>query len=374
MDALTRAYLGLGSLVIAALFASLVTPLTSRLARRYGILDRPDTHPGGKKQHSLPVPYFGGVAIFSGWILGATFVLGIPDQSPNLIFGLIGIGAVAVCLSLIGLLDDIRSLPRVLRLVIQIGAALGAWFLGFNVTATTSMPLNVVLTVLWIVGMTNAFNLLDNMDGLSAGLAGVAALSFAVMGYVEGMAVLSIIAAALAGTSFGFLWHNHHPARVFMGDAGSTFLGFLLALIGLELRFQSIPSVTFLVPVIALGLPIFDTSLVVLTRLRHRRPIFQGGRDHVSHRLVRIGLPVRAAVGLLYWAGLCLGYIGLVISRANPQVGLMLLGLVLALGVFFGALIWRLPAYEDASEGPPVVQEPVDLESAYPRPARRIGG
>jgi UDP-GlcNAc:undecaprenyl-phosphate/decaprenyl-phosphate GlcNAc-1-phosphate transferase len=132
-----------------------------------------------------------------------------------------------------------------------------------------------------------------------------------------------------------------------MGDAGSMFLGFLLALIGIQLRFDNIVEVTFLVPVVALGLPIFDTTLVVLSRLRHRRPVFAGGRDHVSHRLVAVGLPVRAAVGLLYFSGVCLAWLGLVISRASPEVAWLLLAFTGGVAVFFGALLWRVPVYAD---------------------------
>ena len=132
-----------------------------------------------------------------------------------------------------------------------------------------------------------------------------------------------------------------------MGDAGSLFLGFMLAVLGIALRFETLPRVTFLIPVVVLGLPIFDTTLVVLSRLRHGRPAFLGGRDHMSHRLVLIGLPVKTAVRLLYWSGLCLGWLGLTISRSTPQVGYMLVGFVVALGLFFGWLLMKVPVYEE---------------------------
>lgn len=250
-------------------------------------------------------------------------------------------------LSLVGLVDDIRPLPRSLRLGAQILAALAAWQVGFKVQATPWTWLNVAIMVVWVVGITNAFNLLDNMDGLSAGLAGLAAVSFATMGILESLPPLTIVSAALGGAAFGFLMHNRHPAKAFMGDAGSLFIGFLLALIGIKLQFENLVKVTFLVPVVVLGIPIFDTTLVVLSRIRHGRPAFLGGRDHVSHRLVRIGLPIKTAVGFLYFSGLCLGWLGLVISRSTVQVGFMLLGLVTALAAFFGYLLWGVPVYTD---------------------------
>jgi UDP-GlcNAc:undecaprenyl-phosphate/decaprenyl-phosphate GlcNAc-1-phosphate transferase len=223
-----------------------------------------------------------------------------------------------------------------------LAAALGAWTVGFRVEFTPWVVVNFLFTVLWIVGITNAFNLLDNMDGLSSGLAGIAAAAFAVMGSLEGLTLIPIVAGALAGAAFGFLAHNKYPARIFMGDAGSLFLGFLLAIIGIEMRFDNLVKVTFLVPVVVLGVPIFDTTLVVLSRIRNRRPVWQAARDHVSHRLIAIGLPVREAVLLLYWSAICLGWLGLVISRASVQVGWMLLIFVLSLGLFFGRLLWKV--------------------------------
>ena len=141
-------------------------------------------------------------------------------------------------------------------------------------------------------------------------------------------------------------------------------LGFLLALIGLRLRFENLVEVTFLIPVIVLGIPILDTTLVVLSRLSHRRPVFLGGRDHISHRLVRIGLPVRAAVGLLYFAGLCLGWLGLVVSRSTVEVGLMLLGFVAVFSAFSGWMLWKVPVYDDVPEAVESDQDAIEREGA----------
>lgn len=322
-----------------------ITPLTSKLARRLGILDQPDV---ARKIHETATPYLGGVAIFSALLIGTVVLLFVPGGLQRWVYRDMALGiGLAVVLALVGLFDDVRPIPPVVRFVAQIGAAATVWSVGFQVQATPYPWVNFTLTILWFVGMTNAFNLLDNMDGLSAGLAGVGALSFAAMGVLEELVVLSVVAASLAGASFGFLAHNRHPAKVFMGDAGSMFLGFILALIGLELRFDNLVKVTFLVPVVVLGVPIFDTTLVVLSRIRNRRPIHQGARDHISHRLVKAGLSVRTSVALLYWSGLCLGWLGLVISRSSVQVGWMLLGFVVALGGFFGRLMWRVSVYDE---------------------------
>lgn len=342
-----------GAVAIGLVVSWLVTPLTSRLAHRFGILDDPGS--GQHKSHKVATPYLGGVAILTGCLIGASTLLLLAREQlgpsvPRLLIGLL----LATALSLIGLLDDVRTLPRVVRVAAQLGAAGAAWHQGFRVQATPSTSLNILITILWIVGITNAFNLLDNLDGLTAGLAGVGALGFTFLAVSANLDALAPIAGAAAGASFGFLAHNRHPAKIFMGDAGSLFLGFLLALIGIKLKFENLVQVTFLVPVVVLGLPIFDTTLVVISRLRRGKSPFLGGRDHVSHRLLSVGLPVKTTVLLLYWCGLCLAWLGLVISRSNVEVGWMLLGFVSALGIFFGAMLWKVPLEVDTPQRQPI--------------------
>lgn len=342
--------MGAGALLLAFVVSFAMTPASAKLARRIGLLDRPQSG-GGYKRQELPVPYLGGVAIVSGLLVGCLMMMFIPSGTPGTIidsFPLVIIAAVV--LGGVGLVDDFKSLPRSLRLAAQIAAAVAAYTAGFGVSSTPWVSLDLVLTVVWIVGITNAFNLLDNMDGLTAGLAGIAALSFATLGVIGSMPLVTVAAASLAGASFGFLAHNRHPAKVFMGDAGSNFIGFMLALIGARLRFDNLVEVTFLVPLIVLGLPILDTTLVVVSRKLHGRPVFRGGRDHISHRLVHMGMSVPIAVGLLYWTGLCLGWLGLVVSLSDVRVGWMLLSFVIAMGLFLGVLLLRVPVYEEQFE------------------------
>ena len=344
--------------VVGFVIAFGLTPATASLARRWGILDHPDE---GRKQHGETIPYLGGVAIALGFAAGATLLLGATGGLPETY--VLGFG-VALALGAVGVADDIRPLPRTVKFAAQLGAAVAAYALGFRVSAFPWEALNVAVTLVWVIGITNAFNLLDNMDGLTAGLAAIAAGSFAVMGIIAGPDAIAIVGAALAGSALGFLAHNRHPAKVFMGDAGSLLLGYSLALLGVRLEFENLPEVTFFVPVVVLGLPIVDTTLVVTTRLLSRQSPFVGARDHVSHRLVRMGLPVRTAVGLLYWAALCLGWLGLVITRSNVQVAWMLLGFVVAVGLFFMGLLMKIPASDKEVGEIAAVQEPVDLEEA----------
>ena len=342
--------------------AHLSTPLTSALAHRLGVVDRPT--PGSHKVHAEDTPYLGGAAILLGLGAGVTVYLVFGDPPDGFIalrnvLTVLGIGLV---LSLVGLGDDIRPLPRTVRLGVQIAAAAAAWSLGFQVQATPYEWVNIAITLVWIIGVTNAFNLLDNMDGLSAGLATLAAASFGGMAIIGDQPVIAMVLLSLAGSSAGFLTHNRHPAKAFMGDSGSLLLGFLLALLGIELVFENIVEVTFLVPVVVLGIPIFDTTLVVLSRMRHGRSVFLGGRDHVSHRLVRAGLPVKYAVGLLYWAGACLGWLGFVVSRSPVEVGWMLLGFVIAMALFLGTILWQVPVYDEDDGGVETDMDAIERE------------
>jgi UDP-GlcNAc:undecaprenyl-phosphate GlcNAc-1-phosphate transferase len=315
-----------------------LTPLVLRVAQRRGILD----HPGEHKGHTLPVPYLGGLAMvtaLSAAVIAAALVRP-PSSGLHQLEAVLGL---AVALSLIGLLDDLRGLGPVIRLVAEIAAAAGVWIAGARVELSGNQPVDLVLTVVWVVGITNAFNLLDNMDGLSAGVATIASASFFGMAAVNDQYLVA-----------GFLRHNFHPARIYMGDAGSLYLGFVLAYLGLKLRFESSTDVTFLVPILALGVPILDTTLVTISRLRRHRSPFQGGQDHLSHRLVRLGLPVPGAVGTIYAAAASLGVLAWVVSRIDRTSAYVLAGLVVALGALAILALLRVRVYEpDGSMGVP---------------------
>jgi UDP-GlcNAc:undecaprenyl-phosphate/decaprenyl-phosphate GlcNAc-1-phosphate transferase len=328
---------------VASLFlALLLTPLMLRLAVRWRVLDRPGDHKG----HALPVPYLGGLAIVSAFSAAVLIAALVRPPSAGL-HQLEAILGTALILSVVGLIDDLRGLGASPRIVVEVGAAVGVWIAGARVDLTGSKPVDLVLTVVWVTGITNAFNLLDNMDGLSAGVAAIAAGSFLAMAAVNGQFLVGGLAAALAGCALGFLRHNFHPARIYMGDAGSLYLGFLLAYLALKLRFDLPQDLGVLVPIVALGLPILDTTLVTISRLRHRRSPFQGGRDHISHRLVRIGLSVRAAVGTIYLVAVGLGALGLLMSQVSQALALILAGIVLAMGIVALTLLARISVYDD---------------------------
>jgi len=354
-------------LVIAvtfALCASLV-PLTRPLAHAVGAIDVP----GPRKHHPGPTPRIGGVALFlsvTGVVVAGYFfaprldALGLPALTAPLLalreaprvagkLAAVLIGA-ALCF-LVGLLDDVMGsrLPVAVKLA---GQALAAGVIAFGGVRTTVMPeewMNIVLTLVWLVGVTNAFNLLDNMDGLTAGVAFTASLVFLLNAWLLGELFIVLLLAAFMGGLLGFLVYNAPPARVFLGDCGSLFVGCVMASLTLLERYVSHASSTLfpvVMPVIVLAVPLIDTAMVMAVRLRQGRPIYVGDRLHLSHRLVSHGLTPRAAVVFLYLATFFLGLGALTLPHATTLQSLLVL--VQTAGVV-ALLLWLI----FARVGPP---------------------
>ncbi len=317
--------------IIALGTTALSIPWLRRLALSAGFVDTPNA----RKVHTTPIPLLGGLAIVAGAILAVFFAF--RGEAPRSIVGALIAGAIV---ALLGLFDDRRSLPPIVRLLVQTAAAAILIYFGVRVRLPIPEPLNMALTLFWILGITNAINLLDNMDGLSAGVSAVAAAFMTLLGAVNGQYLVSALAAAILGACLGFLRYNFQPARIFMGDAGAYFLGFWLAVLGIQLRFPgNVNFVTWMVPVFVLGLPIFDTTLVTISRLRRGVHPFTAGRDHLSHRLVQRGFSQREAVLILYLlAGAC-GMVALFITEASVAEGYLLGGLTALLAA---AAIWKL--------------------------------
>lgn len=311
--------------VSALLLVLGTTPLVRRLAARLGMVDRP--HP--RKLHSMPIPLLGGIAIYVAFIV-ALLAFGERWVVSQLISIFVG----ATIVSFLGIWDDRWGVRPVLKLLGQTLAAGILIVSGVQVSFLPHSVLNVAVTLLWVVGITNALNLLDNMDGLSGGVGAVAAAFFLLLAAVNGQYLVGSLAAALMGVCAGFLYYNFNPATIFMGDAGSMFLGFVLAVVGIKLRFPTRPAtITWMVPVVVLGLPVFDTTLVVISRLRRGiNPLTNPGKDHVSHRLVSMGLSQRNAVVVLYLICCALGLAGFFIMYAG-FVAAYLMAAVLAVAL-----------------------------------------
>ena len=263
---------------------------------------------------------------------------------------LIKILSIAIGLALLGLIEDLKKLPALLRLGFEVSAGTLVWVFDLGVSFLPGDPLNLVVTVVWVVGIVNAFNMVDNMDGLSAGLAAIASGAFLAIAAANGQFLVAGLSAALAGCAVGFLRHNFFPAKIYMGDAGAYFFGFMVAYLGLKLQFATNPqNNTFIVPVLVCSVVILDTTLVTFTRLFHGINPLKGGRDHTSHRLVRVGLPVPAAVGVIYAAAVSVGVVAFVVVRVDDTSGWILTGLVAALLATLGGLLALVPVYSSSS-------------------------
>jgi UDP-GlcNAc:undecaprenyl-phosphate/decaprenyl-phosphate GlcNAc-1-phosphate transferase len=324
------------ALVVSFVGALAASPSARKVAVRLSLVDIPNA----RKIHLEPVPYFGGAAIVAGFALavGSTSLVGDIEISSEILTILAG----GLVISAAGLLDDARDLPMQFKLTVEVALAASLYSAGVRTHIFDIWGLDFILTLGWIVGITNAVNLMDNMDGLTAGISAIAASYLLVLGADYGQAAIAALSAALAGSALGFLWHNLPPARIFMGDAGSLFLGFMLAALGLELRFENIQEVTFFVPVAILAVPILDTLMTCVARIRRGDSIFRAGRDHVSHRLVAVGISQRGAVALLYLAGIASGWLGVVIAYADRNTAYLLMGWIVGVGVFLAWLLMRV--------------------------------
>lgn len=308
------------------------TPMARRIALRLGVIDRP----AARKIHLNPIPLLGGVAIY-GACIAALLLFGNRYGLQELV----GILVAASLVSFLGVWDDQRGLSPYLKLTGQFLAASILLVTGVRVTTFPWEVVAIVVTLGWVVVITNSLNLLDNMDGLSGGVGAIAAIFFLLLAAMNGQYLVGALSAALVGACFGFLVYNFNPASIFMGDAGSLFLGFMLAAVGIKLRFpEGVRIVTWMVPVLILGLPLFDTALVIFSRLRRGlNPLTTPGKDHVSHRLVALGYTRREAVLICYLICAGLGVVALFVTQASLIEGYVVGGVVALAGIWS---LWRL--------------------------------
>jgi UDP-GlcNAc:undecaprenyl-phosphate GlcNAc-1-phosphate transferase len=320
-------------LITALVFSIVGTPLAKRVALRVGIISVPRS----RDIHVAPVPLLGGAAIYLAFVV--TF---LSVNSRSYISEAIGILLGATLIALVGLVDDRWGIRASFKMLAQVGAGALLVTGGVQVQLFSEPWLNWLLTIVWVVGITNALNLLDNMDGLSGGVAFVAAAFFLLLATMNEprQVMVAAMSAALMGACAGFLRYNL-TSSIFMGDTGSMFIGFILAVLAIKLRFLSnVTIVTWMVPVFVLGLPIFDTSLVFVARIRRGvNPFTTAGKDHISHRLVALGLTKREAVLVCYLIAGCCGLVGVYVTQANLEeayvvAGIMAVMLVVGVGWF----------------------------------------
>ena len=323
-----------GALAVAFLVALITTPVVKSLAVKMGAVDVPKDN---RRMHDHPIPRMGGLAIFLGFLLSALIFVPVNTQLRGMLLG-------GVIIVVLGIFDDIYALGAKFKLVVQIVTALIAVYTG-NVITDLSNPnifsdelywhlgwLSVPVTVLWIVAMTNAVNLIDGLDGLACGVSSISSMTLLVIALLVGEPWVALLVACLAGGCLGFLPYNLNPAKIFMGDTGSTFLGYVLACISVQGLFKMYTLISFVVPFLIFGLPIFDTAFAFIRRIAQGQSPMHADRSHVHHRLIDMGFSQKQAVAVLYVVTAILGLSAVVLTTSGPVKAMLLLTAVCAAG------------------------------------------
>lgn len=308
------------SFAVALVVAFFMTPPVKRFAQRVGAMDVPRD---GRRVHDHPVPRMGGLAIFFGFTVSMILFVSFTTQVLGLMLG-------ALIIAAMGAVDDIVNLRPWIKLSIQIIAALVAIRCGiiFNAVSNPNFMSDVVtipigslsipLTVLWIVGCTNAVNLIDGLDGLAVGVSGISSMTMLIVSLFVADPNTTFILAALCGACVGFMPYNVNPAKIFMGDVGSQFLGFVLACVSVMGLFKLHTVITFLVPVLAMAIPLADTVFAVFRRVLHGQSPFHADKGHFHHRLLAMGLNQKQAVAVLYGISAVMGLVAVLLAGRDP--------------------------------------------------------
>lgn len=336
---------------LALLTALLLTPVVRWSAFRFGLVDEGTE---ARKVHTRPIPRLGGIAIVIAYFMPVIGLLFIENRISDAywtdmyrVVGLIGGAGLVVAL---GLADDLYNLSAKVKLAAQVAIAVGVYFLGFEI-GQFATPFGFTLqlgwlalpvTVLWIVGVMNAINLIDGLDGLAGGISLFAVVTLFVLAILRGNVVIGLTAASLAGALIGFLRYNFNPASIFMGDSGSLFLGFVLSVTAIWGSAKSSTVVALMIPILALGLPLFDTTVAILRRFLGGKGIFSADRGHIHHRLLDLGLTHKQVVLVLYGVSITFTALALSLVYASGAVAALILGVFLVAVVVFARLLGLL--------------------------------
>ena len=324
---------------LSLLLSLLMVPTVRRIAIKRGFVNKPKE----ARWNSQPTALMGGIAIFISFAI-ATLLIAEPKK--EIIVLLLG----GLVIFILGFLDDLFGTYPIIKLAVQVAVALALANFGIVSKITPYVWLDVPLTVMWIVGLTNALNLLDNMDGLSGGVTIISALGIFGLSLINGQTVPALICIALVGSCLGFLKYNFNPAKIFMGDCGSLFLGYTLAVLAILGGWQHSSPIApkFFSPVLILGVAIFDTTLVTILRFAHRRMPWQGGRDHCSHRLVSFfNSNERHAVLLLYGVGILSSGLGIIAAMLDSLASVIITVCFFASMTVFGIKLAKVECYQD---------------------------
>ncbi|MEK6266738.1 MAG: undecaprenyl/decaprenyl-phosphate alpha-N-acetylglucosaminyl 1-phosphate transferase [Clostridium sp.] len=321
--------------IITALISFMSTPIVKRIAIKLNAIDIPKDE---RRVHNKPTPVMGGLAIYVAFVLGVILYNGILTPSQT---GII-IGATIIVIG--GVIDDVKDLRPRYKLLIQVIAAICLLQSGINISIVTNpfreiYPylsvgwITIPITIIWIVGVTNAFNLIDGLDGLAAGIAFISSVTLMIVSLINGRLEAAFLTAVLSGAILGFLPYNFNPASIFMGDTGSQLLGFLLAAISIEGAIKSATVFVIVVPILTFGLPIYDTLFAMIRRKVNGQSIMKADKGHLHHRLLNMGLSQKQAVFIMYLISAVLGAIAIIAMQISNQRAYFLLALVMFISV-----------------------------------------
>lgn len=325
-------------LVVSFIMSFIATPIVKFLAERFKVLDVPNDD---RRMHKKPMPLMGGLAMFYGFIISIAVFVPMTRSLAGLFIG-------ATIIVVLGIIDDKKNLHPVPKLIFQIIAAIVAVYFGHSIKFFSnpfgdstipfvlSSPWAEIISVCWIVGLTNAVNFIDGLDGLAAGVSSIASLSILFISIIMGNAAVTPIAAALVGCCVGFLPFNSNPAKIFMGDTGSTFLGYTLALVSMQGLFKGYAVISFVLPILVLGLPLFDTLFAIVRRIANGQSPMKADHSHLHHRLIALGFNQKQAVAIMYSISSILGIGSIVMAARGVVSGVILI--VSVLPILVGAL------------------------------------
>jgi len=318
--------------ITATILSFVMTPIAKKIAYRIKAIDIPKDE---RRVHKKPIPLLGGLAIYISTIITILIFLPLDKTTLSII-----IGSSIIVIS--GIIDDTKDLSPKMKLLFQILAAVVLVIGDIRIEFITNpfkggllylKGFSIPLTIFWIVGITNTVNLIDGLDGLAAGVSFIASMSLFFVASRFMYVPIMIMSLVLAGSCLGFLPFNFNPAKIFMGDTGSLFLGFMLAIISIEGVMKSVATIAIVVPIIILGLPIFDTTFAIFRRLLNGRPIMEADKGHLHHKLLQRGLSQRQTVFILYAISAVFGLSAVLIAKANSKQAVIIAGIVIILTI-----------------------------------------
>ena len=345
------------SLTLTSLFAFILalaisfacTPAVRMLAIKIKAVDVPKDN---RRMHKVPIPRMGGLAIFAGFLVSVLFFVPLGTEFRSILIG-------ALILVVLGIIDDIVSLKPKTKFAGQIIAALIPALSGVSIHGivnpfvpgqySTLGIFSIPLTVIWIVGITNAVNFIDGLDGLACGVSAIATVTMFIIAVLFGETYIALMMAALAGACLGFLPYNMNPAKIFMGDTGSMFLGYILATVSIQGLFKFYAVISFAVPFILLGLPIFDTGFAIVRRLLKGQSPLQADRGHVHHRLIDLGFDQKQSVAILYAFSALMGLTAVILARTNESK-LIILAIAVLVCFFLAMSLMSFEKHHRAEE------------------------